>query len=291
MSDDLRQDATGRLGNTKTPPAHKQSRKWCFTLNNYTEDERSNIIDICETKKWRYIIGREVGDKEFTPHLQGYIEHRSAIRFSTMKRIMPRAKLIKAKGSRFSQWKYCSKDEDFVEKGIMPMREKLKRRVLNSYENTHWRPWQKYVLKIISEPADSRKINWFWEKTGNIGKSYLAKYLVAKYGAILADGKKDNIFNQINNNIENDKEIKLIIIDIPRYSLEYINYGLMEQIKNGLIYSGKYEGGICIFPSPHVIVLANKEPERHKMSKDRWNIIHIRENEERSDDSDISSFD
>ena len=50
---------------------------------------------------------------------------------------------------------------------------------------------------------------------------------------------------------------------------------MLEQIKNGMIYSGKYEGGQCLFESPHIVIFANSKPEIENMSIDRWNIKEI----------------
>ena len=49
----------------------------------------------------------------------------------------------------------------------------------------------------------------------------------------------------------------------------------MEEIKDGLIYSGKYEGGFANIEHPHVIVVSNFAPELSKLSEDRWNILKI----------------
>lgn len=68
---------------------------------------------------------------------------------------------------------------------------------------------------------------------------------------------------------------KLIVVDCPRSQQDYINYGAIEQIKNGLIFSGKYEGTQLVFNSPHVIVFANEPPDYSKMSMDRWNVVQI----------------
>jgi len=47
----------------------KGTRAWCFTLNNYTEEER----DALRSLKCKYIVfGYERGE-EGTPHLQGYV--------------------------------------------------------------------------------------------------------------------------------------------------------------------------------------------------------------------------
>lgn len=44
---------------------------WCFTLNNYTDDEHDDFLVWATTECAYAIIGREEGDEE-TPHLQGY---------------------------------------------------------------------------------------------------------------------------------------------------------------------------------------------------------------------------
>nr|QCC62361.1 putative replication associated protein [Crucivirus sp.] len=49
-----------------------QYSAWCFTLNNYTEENIQNLLNLDIIK---YIIfGKEIGEKEKTPHLQGYFE-------------------------------------------------------------------------------------------------------------------------------------------------------------------------------------------------------------------------
>lgn len=133
-------------------------------------------------------------------------------------------------------------------------------------------------MDFIDERPDSRTINWIYDPIGNCGKSFLTKYLALTKEIIIADGKKDNIFNQVNRKLnEEEKEFELVVLDIPRSSEGYINYGVLEQLKNGLIYSGKYEGGMCLFDDVHVIVFANFMPDRSQFSKDRWRIIEITE--------------
>lgn len=265
-------------GNTNSPsntPNNKgKHRKWCFTLNNYTEKEVENILLFFTQKKnTLYIIGKEIGEQK-TPHLQGYVEFKNQITFSRFKKVCDRLHLEKARGTREQNKKYCSKQS--ILKTNLPLTRT--ERLLQSYDTVTWKNWQQTILDIIETEPNDRTINWVYDPNGNSGKSFLCKYLVMKYNAIIADGKKDNIFNQIKiwlDNHEDHEDPKLIILDVPRYNIEYINMGTVEQIKNGLIYSGKYEGGICIFKSPHIFIFTNSLPDYTTLSKDRWNIIKI----------------
>lgn len=92
-----------------------RSRAWCLTINNYTEEEYNDIQAHGEYG----ILGREVG-QEGTPHLQGYIYFKDAKRLSTLKKINQRAHWEQSKGGHKSNQKYCSKENNFVEWGLLP---------------------------------------------------------------------------------------------------------------------------------------------------------------------------
>lgn len=95
-------------------------KAYCFTLNNYTEDEYSNIVRTCEDESRYAIVGKEVGERG-TPHIQGYIIFKKSYRFDTIKnRYLPRCHIEVAAGSVGSNVKYCSKDGEFREFGEKP---------------------------------------------------------------------------------------------------------------------------------------------------------------------------
>lgn len=94
-----------------------RARRWCFTLNNYTEEECDTISKV----KCEYLIyGFETGENE-TPHLQGYIVFKNPKSFNALKKIIPRAHLEKAVGTNRENYMYCSKqDKNPFEKGTLP---------------------------------------------------------------------------------------------------------------------------------------------------------------------------
>lgn len=92
-------------------------RSWCFTLNNYTDDEYNSIINSTH----RYlVVGKEIGENQ-TPHLQGYVEFTSAKTLSAVKKTLgsDRIHLEKRRGTPRQASDYCKKDNDFIELGEM----------------------------------------------------------------------------------------------------------------------------------------------------------------------------
>lgn len=260
----------------------KKSRGWSFTLNNYTDDEYGTLTQQLLDSEIEYIIGKEVGEKNNTPHLQGYLYFPNARSFNSVKKLLPKAHIERAKGNKSQNIKYCSKENNFIT-NIKEVKPKLSRHQMmleENYKNVIWRPWQQAIISIIEESINPRTIYWIFEEDGNSGKSFLAKYLFLKYNAIIASGKKDNLFHQVKEWLDANepRSPTLAIVDIPRHDLDYINMGAIEAIKNGFIYSGKYEGGTCAFNHPHVICFANKPPKKNELSLDRWNIFHIEDN-------------
>lgn len=256
-------------GNTRPPPS--TMRKLCFTLNNYTEYENTTLVDLCKNRGYLFCIGKEIGEN-LTPHLQGYIEFKSPKTWATIKNMLPRAHIERAKGTRKQNIAYCTKDGIFESNFPVPLREL----VLAEYTDVEWKPWQQDIINLYDSIPDSRSIHWITDVLGNNGKTFLTKYLVVAKDVLLASGKKCDVFHQVAKRLENEddqKPFKMVILDIPRHQQEFINYGLLEDLKDGLIMSGKYEGGTFAFPSPHVVVMSNQEPDYSKFSMDRWKTI------------------
>lgn len=243
-------------GNTKqTPPA----RKWCFTLNNWTKEELALLVAKFQFQQDKYIIGQEKGE-EGTPHLQGYVHFKVKCRPLSLG-LTKRIHWEKCKGSELQNIEYCSKDGKY-DTNFPFVPEPLK--ILKDDELYKW---QKDIVDIVKEKPDDRTIHWFWEPDGNVGKTTFAKYLVAKYGAVCVAGKGNDILY-----VAAENNSKLYIFDLVRSKEQYISYEAMEQIKNGLFMSGKYEGKMIARNSPHIICFANFEPAKEKLSKDRWYI-------------------
>ena len=95
------------------------SYNWCFTLNNYSDEEYERLQGL----DCRYIVlGKEVG-LFGTPHIQGFVVMHKAVRMSAMKKVNLRAHWESARGSAQQAAEYCKKDGDYWEKGDCPLQQ------------------------------------------------------------------------------------------------------------------------------------------------------------------------
>lgn len=256
-------------GNTITPSC--KCRKWCFTLNNYEQKQMEQIIGTLE-RQGDYVIGEEKGAKG-TPHLQGYLEFKNPRSFKSIQKLLPKAHIEKAKGNRKQNFIYCTKEGKYhtnIKDIVIP------KPVKNPLDGKTLKPWQLEIINMIKEEPDDRSIYWYWEEKGNVGKTSLCKHLCLTTNCLIVNGKQNDMFNAILQWKEQKGDYpEIILVDIPRSCIDYVSWGAIEKIKDGLFYSGKYEGGMVTMNCPHLICLANCEPPVEKMSEDRWKIKQI----------------
>jgi len=136
--------------------------------------------------------------------------------------------------------------------------------------------WQQEILKIMDEEPSMRKVYWYWSEQGRIGKSQFAKYCIATRScAFIDEGKKADIMHTI---IEADMDVcNCVIFEVPRENGNKVSYKSIESIKNGMVYSSKYDSNWKLFNSPHLFVFANEPPQYEKLSADRWVVKNIDE--------------
>lgn len=258
-------------GNTNLPRTNA-SKTWCFTYNNYETPKKQKLLallnDLCD----KYIVGHEVGENG-TPHLQGwccFIKKTRPIETIGIQEIH----WEKARGSIEDNFKYCSKEDRYIQKGLDRYAEKIKD---NFLEATHIAWWQNDILKLISEPPDQRTIHWYWEPDGKVGKTTLAKHICLQYpkSALYLSGKAADIKYAVQQFLEIGGIPRIILFDFPRSREAFISWEAIEEIKNGIFFSGKYEAGMVMFNTPHIICFSNFEPVRSFLSEDRWKVTKI----------------
>lgn len=240
-------------GNTKPHPSIKKkqispAKRWCFTLNNYTEEDISSIVPVIKDLCDIYIIGKEVGEKG-TPHLQGFINFKKKSRPLS---IFDNQKIHweKSKGTNEDNEEYCSKDGDV----LITFGFKKKPRTIHRKD---FYKWQEDISKIIEKPCawDCRKIYWYWGSAG-LGKTQFCKWCCVNLGAVVIGGSTRHILAQVQN-----QEAPIYIV-LLSYGDEMVAYRALEQIKDGLFSSafGCDNNKMEIRDAPHLIVIGNEPP-------------------------------
>lgn len=97
----------------------QRTKQWCFTLNNYTEEEQKQIDFAVDREDVVYMCYGEERGTEGTPHLQGYFELSRKLVLSSVRKLagLERAHFEPRRGSQNQAIEYCRKDGRFVEFG------------------------------------------------------------------------------------------------------------------------------------------------------------------------------
>lgn len=147
------------------------------------------------------------------------------------------------------------------------------------YVDVVWRPWQQSILDLISTTPDKRTVHWYWEASGNVGKSFLTTYLCLQHNAcVFEQGKKaDYAYIWACHKAPQT----LVVFDLQRCVIDENGanvrhlLALAEKMKDGCVVSTKYESRMILRPSPHVLFFSNQPPILGALSADRWNVVQI----------------
>lgn len=291
-----------------------QSRRWCFTVNNPSEDECQQLTDLLQTDITTYaIIGQETGANG-TPHLQGFVifENKQTL-FWLQNNFNPRAHYEPTRGTSRQASDYCKKEDSYEEFGTFPnaagKRTDIEeftqwcrdldhspsdREIANAYPSifvkyprlielvTHIRPhpvitdvdlrgWQVGLDDYLSTEPDDRSVMFCIDELGGAGKSTFVKYQMTHHPDItqfLSIGKRDDISYAI------DETKRVFLFDIPRGSMQFLQYSVLEKLKDQMVFSTKYQSKAKILHSKcHVVVFCNEQPDMTLMTHDRY-IFH-----------------
>jgi len=138
-------------------------------------------------------------------------------------------------------------------------------------EDHTYHTWQNILATKLNGPPNDREIVFVVDKTGGNGKTWFAKHWVAKdlKSQYMEMGKKADMAYALN------PEITTLFVNCTRQQVEFLNYSFLESVKDGMVFSTKYESGIKKLQKCHVVVMMNQDPDMEKLSIDRYKIIEI----------------
>ena len=140
-------------------------------------------------------------------------------------------------------------------------------------------PMQKFILDRMKETPDARKITWFFNKSGKVGKTALMKYLVHKH---MATSIPIGTAGQMKQCVATAEETGTYFVDLPRTRGMNENmrdiYSTIEEIKNGFIQGCMYgKFTVNMMMPPHVFIMANELPNVDLLSLDRWEVYNVQD--------------
>ncbi len=262
-------EAEGNIKSSASP-----AKKWIFTFFNYSKDD---IKKICADmyKKGKYMFQEEICPSTGKEHLQGFIWLDVKLRPFSLKWDKGISWYL-MKGSIEQNEVYCGKSESKKPNGGL-WTNIVMSNILTIVQDYELFEWQKDLIAILDCKPKDREILWIWEPKGNCGKTCFAKKMCFERGAILVGGTCGDMKFAIMNMMKNDKDYRpnIVFLDVPRDAGNRVSYKGLEQIKQGLFFSSKYESGMCMFNPPHLIVFANEAPQVGKLSVDKMSIKQI----------------
>lgn len=249
-----------------------RSRNYCFTLNNYTQEEISHLEEI----KCKYIIyGYEQGENK-TPHLQGFIILTHAKSFNAVKKFLPsRSHIEQCKGTPFSNFEYCSKDGKYTERGERPERVGQGNRTdlleikKNVAQNVHIKKllqddivvnyqqlkYAETLTKYYEVPRTWRsKVRWYYGGTGT-GKTKTA------YEILLSNYDYDEIYTAMDTAQwwdGYDAHPAVIIDDMRK---DFMKFHLLLRLLDQYPYRVQTKGSTRQFVAKEIIITAPYHPE------------------------------
>lgn len=295
-----------------------QAKHWCFTINNYEENDLLLLRKSSDIPCVRYLIFQQEIGEEGTPHIQGYISLDKKQRLNLVKKLVgDRAHLTLSKGSPQQNRKYCSKGEtakagtleeygecptpqgkrhdltlliESVKDGnldIKSLREehpdvcakypRFVREIISDHtplpdvEKHSLRTWQKELEKLLDNPPGDRDVIFVVDETGNQGKTWFAKHYCRKHedAQYMEPGKKADMAYALGTTK------RVLFVNVTRQQVDHLQYSFLESVKDGLVFSPKYESGMKLLPKMHVAVLMNQQPDMTLLSSDRYKIINL----------------
>lgn len=132
--------------------------------------------------------------------------------------------------------------------------------------------WQQELEQELEDPAHDRKIIFYVDPVGGAGKTWFQQNYMTTHedGQVLSVAKRDDIAHTI------DPLKRVFFFNVPRTQMEFISYSILEQMKDRMVFSPKYDSRMKYMQfCPHVVVFSNEHPDETKLTEDRFDIREL----------------
>lgn len=253
------------VGNTKPTGLKYQMYRYCITLPHEELTEPAKLsLHLKNIGCKSFTFQLEKGEKSEFLHWQIELSLKHKEYFSEFKNLFGFNKAhIEPTKDYFAAKAYCSKETTRV---MGPFNEKTD---FLTYI-TVLRQWQKDLEAELLIPPEyfSRKIIWYYDNSGSMGKSEFCRRMGILHKASLVTGKQNG--KDVAFYIGEDP--KIILFDLERGDSCRFDYHMIQYLKNGQIFSPKYESGVKFFNKPHIVIFSNEMPDIDALTHDKWDI-------------------
>lgn len=135
------------------------------------------------------------------------------------------------------------------------------------------REWQSELEQELEDAANDREIVFVVDRDGGSGKTSFCRHMLStrcEAVQVLSSGKRDDLAHAVL------PHKSVFLFNVARGGMEFLSYSLLEQLKDRLVWSGKYNSNMKVLHhTPHVVVFCNEEPDMTKLTEDRYKIKYI----------------
>lgn len=290
------------------------ARHWCFTLNNYTDDDVRRLS--CLHDKMQYILfAKEIGTDNGTPHLQGFVTFRSKLRGTAVKCILSERAHVEVAINIAASIQYCKKPttatsdifefgeitsrkgkrtdmDEFkldVKNGVHAMRE------LRERHSEIFAKYPRFCKEYVQDNVEIKRDTYpYYKWQADLNHSLLLEVndreiiFVVDYVGNSGKSWFAHDYCHLHDNAQVltpgkkadmayalDATIRVLFVDVPRCKSETLQYDFLEDVKNRHVFSTKYEPIVKRLNKVHVVVLMNESPSMDKLSADRYKVINL----------------
>lgn len=236
------------------------ARSWCFTINNWTDEDLKLVRD---WNKTYMVVGQEVGESG-TPHLQGYITFERTYTLSALKKLHEKAHWEKALTKDAAN--YCMKDgkyeiQDNRKQGKRSDLESVtsmikERKPLKEIAMEHPIEYIKYnrgIEKLAQLTTDTERtekptVTWIWGETGT-GKT---RYVYERHKDIWACGRDLKWWDGYNGQ-------EVVLLDDFRGDM--CKFRELLRILDRYPYRVEFKGGSRNLNSPYIYITCPYPPD------------------------------